>query len=150
MKYFDYFNHFWDECRREPFTLSEISMFHYLLNEANHQRWQMPIRCNTSIMCLMMKTSKQNIVKARDHLKARGIIDFESGKGTNSPPLYTLLDATTPANVKNASQLSGQLSGQLSHYNKKNKEKENNNAKYDKRRSFEVNTTEAKEYEGSF
>ena len=117
-----------------------------MLNEANHQRWQMPIRCNTSIMCLMMKTSKQNIVKARDHLKARGIIDFESGKGTNSPPSYTLLDATTPTNVKNASQ----LSGQLSHYNKKNKEKENNNTKYDKRRSFEVNTTEAKEYEGSF
>ncbi|MCF0185469.1 MAG: hypothetical protein HUJ98_03145 [Bacteroidaceae bacterium] len=145
--FFDYFNNFWEEARREPFSLSEVAVFHYLLNEANQRHWVMPFRCSTAMMCLTLGTTKQNVMKVREQLRNRGIISFEKGAGTNSPATYRL----TIAGKNFTPQLTGQLSGQFTHNKYKDKE-ENNNGKrnYDFRRGFEVQASKPSDYEGAF
>lgn len=143
MTMFDYFNNFWEEARREPFTISETALFHYILNEANHNHWEMPVRCNTAIICYTLQTSKQNIMKAREGLRARRILTYDKGSGTNSPPTYRLLTKKE--------KYTGQLSGQLSEYNKKDVEQINNKkGNYDKRRRTEVQASLPSDYEGAF
>lgn len=110
MSIFDLFVPFWQESERMPFSTAEAALYHYLLYEANRNHWVMPIRCSTAIVCYRLSTSKQNIQKARDALKQRGLIDYKNGIGKRKPAEYTLL------------LMPDQLSDQLSHYNIKNKD----------------------------
>jgi hypothetical protein len=42
------------------------------------------------MLAARMNTSKQNVMKARDGLRKRGLIDFSKGEGKGKPALYTL------------------------------------------------------------
>ncbi len=134
---YDHLYRFWSECERRPFSATAIALFHYLLHAANANRWQMPIFCHTQVIALTMKTSKQNVCKAREQLKARDIIDFAPGININAPASYTLkasacneTDATTAQLSQPLSQeLSQELSQQLSLYNNKEKDKDNSSYK---------------------
>lgn len=91
MTVFDCLHGFWRECDREPFSTSEVSLYFLLVNEANRQHWVMPIRCCTSLICFRLKTTKSNVIKARDKLRRRRMIDFVKGESKSCPSLYTLL-----------------------------------------------------------
>lgn len=91
MSIFDYMNHFWDVNENDPCSLSENALFFYLLYEANRQHWVMPFKCNTQMLLARLNTSKQNIMKAREGLRKRGLIGFSKGEGKGRPALYTLL-----------------------------------------------------------
>ncbi len=118
---FDYMPSFWKLAEQEYFTPSEAALYFFLLDRANSQKWRMPIRCPTSTIKIYLGTSKQNVIKARDGLQKRGVINFTAGTGKGDYPLYYLKPI-------NSSQLSGELSAQLSDELSlyKNKEKENN------------------------
>lgn len=90
MSIYNFFLPFWRECEKEPFTITETALYHYLLNAANRNRWTMPIRCPTELMACQLRTTKQNIHKARLSLKERGLIDFEPGTGKGKYATYTL------------------------------------------------------------
>ena len=113
MNYFDYFNNFWLENEREPFSTSEIALFHFLLYEGNRQRWKMPLRCSTAMIAYRLKTTKQNILKARDALSDRGIISYEKGSKTDSPARYLLLHSSDSFTTGQVSQLAPQSISQL-------------------------------------
>lgn len=112
MNIFDLFIPFWQESEREPFTTTEVALYHYLLNEANRNRWVMPFRCSTTIACYRLSTSRQNIQKARESLRNRGFIDFKIGIGKNKPAEYIILQLTGQL----PTQLTQQLSEELPHY----------------------------------
>ena len=82
---YDYINRFWTEAERSPFNPTEVALYHYLLYEANRLRWNMPFACHTAILCVRLSTTKQNISKARQHLKERGLIDCQVGTGIHTP-----------------------------------------------------------------
>ena len=82
---YDYINRFWTEAERSPFNPTEVALYHYLLYEANRLRWNMPFACHTAILCVRLSTTKQNISKARQHLKERGLIEFHAGTGIRTP-----------------------------------------------------------------
>ena len=42
------------------------------------------------MLAARLNTSKQNVMKARDGLRKRGLIDFSRGEGKGKPALYTL------------------------------------------------------------
>ena len=42
------------------------------------------------MLAARLNTSKQNVMKARDGLRKRGLIDFSKGEGKGKPALYTL------------------------------------------------------------
>ena len=47
MGIYDYMNHFWFENENDPCSLSETSLYFYLLYEANRQHWVMPFKVST-------------------------------------------------------------------------------------------------------
>ena len=91
MGIYDYMNHFWFENENDPCSLSETSLYFYLLYEANRQHWVMPFKVSTQMLVARLNTSKQNVMKAREGLRKRGLIDLSKGEGKGKPALYTLL-----------------------------------------------------------
>ncbi|MBR4919985.1 MAG: hypothetical protein IKZ62_01545 [Prevotella sp.] len=90
MGIYDYMNHFWFENENDPCSLSEATLYFYLLYEANRQHWASPFKVSTQMLAARLNTSKQNVMKARDGLRKRGLIDFSKGEGKGKPALYTL------------------------------------------------------------
>ena len=88
---YDYMNHFWFENENDPCSLSETSLYFYLLYEANRQHWVMPFKVSTQMLVARLNTSKQNVMKAREGLRKRGLIGLSKGEGKGKPALYTLL-----------------------------------------------------------
>ena len=127
MNMFNFVLRFWRAAEEEAFTPSEAALYFYLLHRANTQKWQMPIRCPTTTVCAFLSTSKQNVVKAREGLKQRGFIEYCSGTGTNDSPLYTLIE--TPSEL--SGQLSDELSAQLPLYKNKDKDRTTTTARTD-------------------
>ena len=91
MSIFDLMNYFWLRNENEPCSLSEIALHNYLLFEANRQHWVMPFKVSTQMIQARLNTSKQNVMKARDGLARKGIINFTKGEGKGRPAVYTLL-----------------------------------------------------------
>ena len=114
MSIFDYMNHFWDVNENDPCSLSENALFFYLLYEANRQHWVMPFKCNTQMLLARLNTSKQNIMKAREGLRKRGLIGFSKGEGKGRPALYTLLLGKGESSQQQSLSLSQSLAPQLS------------------------------------
>lgn len=90
MGIYDYMNHFWFENENDPCSLSEATLYFYLLYEANRQHWASPFKVSTQMLAARLNTSKQNVMKARDGLRKRELIDFSKGEGKGKPALYTL------------------------------------------------------------
>ncbi len=95
MGIYDYMNHFWFENENDPCSLSETSLYFYLLYEANRQHWLMPFKVSTQMLVARLNTSKQNIMKAREGLRKRGLIGFSKGEGKGKLALYRLLLSET-------------------------------------------------------
>lgn len=122
---YDYINRFWAEAEHSPFNPTEVALYHYLLYEANRLRWNMPFACHTAILCVRLSTTKQNISKARQHLKERGLIDCQVGTGPHTPALYSLTILPfrqLPHQVTR--QLTHELTVQLPHSNIKDKDED--------------------------
>lgn len=136
MNLYELTNRFWQEGEYEPYSSTEVALYFFLLYRANTRRWQMPIRCPTEMICNRIKTSKQNMVKAREHLKQRGFISFVPGKGKEVSPTYTIMEHISPLSVELSVKmpeqlsvpLSVELSGQLSPYNIKDKDNNKDNS----------------------
>ena len=90
MGIYDHMNHFWFENENNPCSLSESVLYFYLLYEANRQHWVTPFKVSTLMLVARLNTSKQNVMKAREGLRKRGLIDFSKGEGKGKPALYTL------------------------------------------------------------
>ncbi len=114
MNLYELSNRFWQEDEYEPFSTSDIALYFYLLHRANIRRWQMPLRRPTAMICYHLKTTRQNIVKARESLRQRGFIAFTPGKGQNAPSLYTIVEnSVTTMSTSLPDELSGQLSDKM-------------------------------------
>lgn len=122
---YDYINQFWAEAERSPFNPTEVALYHYLLYEANRLRWNMPFACHTAILCVRLSTTKQNISKARQHLKERGLIDCQVGTGIHTPALYSLtIQPSRQLPHQITRQLTHELTVQLPHSNIKDKDED--------------------------
>lgn len=132
MGIYDYMNHFWFENENDPCSLSETSLYFYLLYEANRQHWVMPFKVSTQMLVARLNTSKQNVMKAREGLKKRGLIDLSKGEGRGKPALYTLHFSEVQSqslSLMTTQQLPETLSSKLSQTLPLSNIKEDNNKK---------------------
>ena len=106
MGIYDYMNHFWFENENDPCSLSESALYFYLLYEANRQHWVTPFKVSTQMLVARLNTSKQNLMKARDGLRKRGLINFSKGEGKGKPALYTLCLTSTDGEMSQTLTLS--------------------------------------------
>ncbi|MEQ2407138.1 hypothetical protein AAAU27_03515 [Bacteroides ovatus] len=83
----------------------------------------MPFACHTAVICIRLSTTKQNICKARQHLKERGLIDFRTGSGIRAPAMYSLTEPyTAQLSPPLTPWLPHELTVQFTHSNIKDKE----------------------------
>ena len=114
MGIYDYMNHFWFENENDPCSLSESVLYFYLLYEANRQHWVTPFKVSTQMLVARLNTSKQNVMKARDGLRKRGLIGFSKGEGKGKPALYTLCLTSNDEEMSQTLSLSQSLTPELS------------------------------------
>lgn len=148
------------EAEKSPFNTTEWALYLCLLTIANRQHWEMPIRCHTSMLGFLLKTSKQNILKARESLCERGMLAFRKGEKPGSPATYELTTLlTTSLTNQLTTSLTSPLTTSLTALNIQDKEKDNTNLTnmknygkqgYDRRRSAEVPDASPEIYEGAF
>ena len=113
MSIFELMNYFWFRNENEPCSLSEMALYHYLLFEANRQRWATPFKVSTQMIQARLNTSKQNVMKAREALMKRGLISYSKGEGKGKPALYTLYLVTSDGSKALPRQLSQPLTQEL-------------------------------------
>lgn len=88
MTYLDYINRFWSEYLRSPKVPSsdEALLFFVLLYYFNQNFWEAEyMTLETSHLQQMLRWERKKIIRVRNKLKQRGIIDFRQGKGSASP-----------------------------------------------------------------
>lgn len=127
---YDYFNAFWSENDKHPFNPTEHALFHYLLNEANRNRWVMPFASPTIIISYKIGASCVTIRKARASLHERGIIDFRPGVNRETPTTYTILgvaDFPLEERLALSQELPLEFRLEERHYNNKDRIKDNDN-----------------------
>lgn len=104
---------FWKENRYEPFPLSAIALFFFLLDRANSQYWNMPIRCPTIQIRGALSVSEQTVLNSRSILSKRGIISYTVGHGNKVAPLYTIVTDPTKWAVRFGDNLTDNLGDSL-------------------------------------
>ena len=91
MSIYDFLMLFWLRNEYDQCSLSEVALYFCLLHEANRQHWVSPFKVSTQMLTARLGTSKQNVMKARDSLMRRGLINYVKGDGKGKPAMYTLL-----------------------------------------------------------
>ena len=85
MNYIELINHFWRKHDEHPFgTVAGLLYFH-LLDVSNKQNWRNPFKRQNTRVCGDLGITNPTLIKARNELKQRGMIDFFSkGKGDSN------------------------------------------------------------------
>lgn len=126
-----------------PMPASEIALFAYLVNECNKRYWQMPFACSTTRISDDLRTSRQTVITAREHLVQRNLISFTEGKSRHLPSTYTLIKWTDDLTV----ELTEGLTHDLTHL--KDKDKDNylrkSSENFDERKEFRNGAVKRKE-----
>ena len=90
MKYLDLINDFWRLNEEFCFTPSESKLYFALLNISNRLRWKQTFNQSNARLVLECGITEPTLIKARNVLKQRGLIDFKAEKGRRNNTEYTL------------------------------------------------------------
>ena len=131
MSYISMINSFWDSATTNPLSTGQVSLYFALLHVCNRSSWTEWFQAPNQVLSVLTGLSRSGILKARNELKQRGLIDFRE-RGTKAT-LYKVTTAdSTQAGAQNSMQNSAQNGAQNSAQNgstlkdiDKDREKEN-------------------------
>ncbi len=112
MKYLDRINSFWDYATMNPLSTGQVSLYFALLHVCNRSYWTEWFQAPNQVLSILTGLSRSGILKARNELKQRSLIDFKE-RGTKGT-LYKLivLDNMQDSTIANSTQDSVQDSTQ--------------------------------------
>ena len=112
MKYIDRINSFWDYATMNPLSTGQVSLYFALLHICNRSYWTEWFQAPNQVLSILTGLSRSGILKARNELKQRNLIDFKE-RGTKGT-LYKLmvLDNVQDDAIANSTQDSVQDSTQ--------------------------------------
>ena len=108
MKYLDRINSFWDYATMKPLSTGQVSLYFALLHVCNRSYWTEWFPAPNQVLSILTGLSRSGILKARNELKQRSLIDFKE-RGTKGT-LYKLIvldniqDSTMVNSVQNSKQ----------------------------------------------
>ena len=105
MNYIAQINAFWDSATTNPLSTGQVSLYFALLHVCNRSNWIEWFAAPNQVLSVLTGLSRSGILKARNELKQRGLIDFRE-RGTKTT-LYTIT-------IVNSKQVSVQDSKQNS------------------------------------
>lgn len=88
---YELMHYFWQENDYEPFSTAAIALYAFLMNRANSRRWQMPLKCATSVIARAIGVTPKTVIAARKSLVARNLITCMKGSGRTAVPNYSLI-----------------------------------------------------------
>lgn len=85
MNYIELINNFWRKHEEHPIgTVAGLLYFH-LLDVSNKQSWRNPFKRQNTRICGDLGITNPTLIKARNELKQRGLVDFfTKGKGDSN------------------------------------------------------------------
>ena len=122
MTYLDLINNFWRMHGSQEFGPNEIALYFYLLNECNRLGWPNPLVRPNSKICLGLGMTEPTLIRCRNKLKIRGVLDFEAGKKSRKAPSYYLKNLSSDVSRSVSSGVSRSLSSGAGIYKTKRQE----------------------------
>lgn len=83
MNYIDLINSFWDSATTNPLSTGQVSLYFALLHVCNRSYWTEWFAAPNQVLSVLTGLSRSGILKARNELKQRGLIDFRE-RGTKA------------------------------------------------------------------
>lgn len=105
MKYISVINSFWDSATTNPLPTGQVALYMALLHVCNRSNWAEWFQAPNQVLSVLTGLSRSGILKARNELKQRRLIDFRE-RGTKAT-LYRI----TIANSKQGSAQDGAQDG---------------------------------------
>lgn len=83
MNYIALVNSFWDSATTNPLSTGQVSLYFALLHVCNRSNWTEWFQAPNQVLSVLTGLSRSGILKARNELKQRGLIDFRE-RGTKA------------------------------------------------------------------
>lgn len=136
MNYIALINSFWDSAILSPLSTGQVSLYMALLHINNRSNWIEWFTAPNQVLSVLTGLSRSGILKARNELKQRGLIDFrERGTKATVYKLTTMSNSTQDSNqnneqdsARNSNQNGEQNSSTLNKQKQKQKQKNIANA----------------------
>lgn len=93
MNYLTIINAFWDWATTNPLSTGQVSLYFALLHVCNKSNWTEWFQVPNQVLSVLTGLSRSGILKARNELKQKGLIDFKE-RGTKAT-LYKLIIANS-------------------------------------------------------
>ena len=77
MNYIAQINAFWDSATTNPLSTGQVSLYFALLHVCNRSNWTEWFQAPNQVLSVLTGLSRSGILKARNELKQRGLIDFQ-------------------------------------------------------------------------
>ena len=125
MNYIAIINSFWDSATTNPLSTGQVSLYFALLHVCNRSNWTEWFQAPNQVLSVLTGMSRSGILKARNELKQRGLIDFRE-RGTKTTVYCITIANSKQDGVQNSNQNSMQDGVQNSSTLYKHKQKQNN------------------------
>ena len=132
MNYIAQINAFWDSATTNPLSTGQVSLYFALLHVCNRSNWTEWFAAPNQVLSVLTGLSRSGILKARNELKQRGLIDFQEKATKATKYKITIANSTqvsTQIGVQNSTQIGVQNSTQISDTLYKHKQKHKLNKK---------------------
>jgi len=128
MNYIAQINAFWDSATTNPLSTGQVSLYFALLHVCNRSNWTEWFAAPNQVLSVLTGLSRSGILKARNELKQRGLIDFQEKATKATRYKITIANSTqvsTQIGVQNSTQDGVQVGMQISDTLYKHKQKQN-------------------------
>lgn len=125
MNYISLINLFWDSAMTNPLSTGQVSLYMALLHVCNRSNWTEWFQVPNQVLSVLTGLSRSGILKARNELKQRGVIDFKE-RGTKAT-LYKIIEESKQVSTQDSVQNSTQNSVRNSVQNSSTLYKQNKN-----------------------
>lgn len=102
MSYIDLINSFWDSATTNPLSTGQVSLYFALLHVCNRSNWIEWFAAPNQVLSVLTGLSRSGILKARNELKQRGLIDFRE-RGTKATT-YRLMSQTIAKSMQDSTR----------------------------------------------
>lgn len=107
MNYIALINSFWDLAMMNPMATGQVSLYFALLHICNRSNWPEWFQAPNQVLSVLTGMSRSGILKARNELKQKGLIDFRE-RGTKTTVYSITISNSTQDSVQIGVQDSNQ------------------------------------------
>lgn len=103
MNYISAINSFWDSATTNPLSTGQVSLYFALLHINNRSNWIEWFSASNQVLSVLTGLSKSGILKARNELKQRGLLEFKE-RGTKATLYRITMVNSTRDSVQDSTQ----------------------------------------------